>query len=328
MVAAAIAALAAAGPTGGLTLKSEQPLPITFNQGVARVPGGWILSGTNFPVPDSDVLVRTDENLVPQITKTGAIPKAWKDKGYVHIGDIDVVGDVVYAPFEERDYTLGHQATARYNATTLDFIDAVELPQHENSFVAVDPTTMTAWSQDHFDGDTLLRYDINAGWKPLPPLKMNETLHSTQGAAIVPGGIWISTSDPANDIYFVDTTTGIVDKVGTHAHAGGEGEGVDASTANGTLDALENDVGMASTWFEHFGLPTIKAVVQTPQPTSSPGPAAAPTRPRQTASTGTDGAIAMWGLAAFAAAVCLLALRRRAARSDAAAREAEEPVGS
>src|SRR5205823_7907092 len=96
-----------------LTLKSEQPLPITFNQGVARVPDGWILSGTNFPLPDSDVLARTNDQLAPQVTKTGAIPKALKDQGYVHIGDIDVVGDVIYAPLEQRNYALGHQVTAR-----------------------------------------------------------------------------------------------------------------------------------------------------------------------------------------------------------------------
>ena len=38
---------------------SEQAVPFLFNQGVARVPGGWVLSGTNSPVPGTDVLVRT-----------------------------------------------------------------------------------------------------------------------------------------------------------------------------------------------------------------------------------------------------------------------------
>ncbi|MCU1462551.1 MAG: Glycerophosphoryl diester phosphodiesterase [Acidimicrobiales bacterium] len=320
---ALVLATAATAPAN-LTLRSEQPLPITFNQGVARVSDGWILSGTNSPFPNTDVLVRTDEQLVPRITKTSAIPQAWRDKGYVHIGDIDVVGDVVYAPFEQPNYDLGHQATARYDAKTLAFIDAVELPQHENSFVAVDATTMTAWSQDHFDGDTLFRYDIKAGWKPLPPLQMSETLHHTQGAAVVPGGIWISTSDPANDIWFVDTTTGRVVRAGSHAHAG-EGEGIDA--ARGTLDALENDASMATTWFEHFDLPKISV----PAPAAGPAATAAGAASVKAGGRGSTAATGWYGgvaagiaLAALGLGYALL-LRRR--RSDRAAAEREQPVG-
>jgi hypothetical protein len=46
---------------------------------------------------------------------------------------------------------LGHQVTARYDATTLAVTDAVEFPQHENSLVGAStrrrhpPVNCTRW---------------------------------------------------------------------------------------------------------------------------------------------------------------------------------------
>src|SRR5882672_6715643 len=85
LAAALLGIATVAGPTHTATLDSEQQLPLTFNQGVARVSDGWILSGTNSPLPNTDVLVRTNELLVPTVTKPNAIPQAWRDKGYDHI---------------------------------------------------------------------------------------------------------------------------------------------------------------------------------------------------------------------------------------------------
>ena len=118
-------------------------------------PGGWIFSGTNW-------LYKTDDDLHEVMHLSPAIPDAWKAKGFDHIGDIDVVGKYIYAPFEEPDYSKGHQATARYDVDTLKFVDAVMLPQHQNSFVTIDPATMTAYTMDEFDGSSLLRYDVDA----------------------------------------------------------------------------------------------------------------------------------------------------------------------
>ena len=87
---------------------------------------------------------------------------------------------------------------------TLRFVDAVELPQHENSFLTIEPNTMTAYTMDHFDGNTLLRYDVTHNWKRLSPLHLSTTLHHTQGADVLNGVVWISTSDPQNDLYGVD----------------------------------------------------------------------------------------------------------------------------
>ena len=129
-------------PSGGpATVRSEQALPITFNQGVAWVGDGWVLSGTNSPVPGTDVLVRTDPQLHIVAQQAPAIPPELRARNYDHVGDIDVIGSSIYAPLEQPNYDKGEQVTARFDVRTLRYLGSVTLPQHENSFVAVDPRT-------------------------------------------------------------------------------------------------------------------------------------------------------------------------------------------
>jgi hypothetical protein len=275
MITAAAWVVPAAGAST-LVLRSEQSLPALYNQGIARVADGWIISGTNSPVPATDVLARTDEAFSVLAVNPAAIPPEWRAQGYSHIGDIDVVGDVVYAPFEQPDYEQGRQVTARYDAASLQFIDAVVLPQHENSFVAVDASTMTAYSMDRFDGDTLLRYDIAAGWKPLAALQLSELLHHTQGASIADGALWLSTSDEKNRLYRIDLATGHVDLLGEHGHPGGEGEGIAVvPLATGYLHTMVIDPDHTSVWVEHFDLATgPPATPGGPAPTTAGAPPA------------------------------------------------------
>jgi len=217
---------------------------------VAHVSAGWIFSGTN-------VLEHSDERLKVLNENGNAIPAEWAAKGYNHVGDIDVVDGVMYAPLEQPDYNLGHQATARYDPGTLRFIAAVELPQHENSFVAVDASTQTAYTMDHFDGDSLLRYQLPS-WTPMAPLRMSTTLHKTQGGAVARGAIWISTSDPGNHVYRVDVNTGRVETVAGLGDTG-EGEGIDATaTSQGQLHVLRNITGTLDVVFAHLDTPQQK----------------------------------------------------------------------
>jgi hypothetical protein len=246
---------AGAPPTQG-QLRSKTEIPVLYNQGIARVPGGWILTGTLSPIPDTDVMVRTDEHFAVEVRNDAPIPPEWRARGYVHVGDIDVVGNVVYAPFEQPDYSQGHQVTARYDARTLRFLDAVELDQNENSFVAVDPKTRIAYSMENFDGDALLRYDVAHRWKPLRPLKLSMLLEHTQGASIADGAIWISTSDAHNDIYRVNIKTGDVDLVAQITDPPGEGEGLAvAQLSSGFLHATVLDPDQTKVWVEHFSRP-------------------------------------------------------------------------
>jgi hypothetical protein len=201
------------------------------------------------------VIERVDDDLTVVAVMPLPIPASFRAQGYDHVGDIDVVDNVIYVPFEQPHYELGHQVTARYDATKLAFIDAVELAQHENSFVTVDPATMIAYSMDHFDGDSLFRYDVNNGWAPLPPLPMTMTLHHTQGADVADGAVWIATSDDHNGAYRVDIATGDTTSVGTLGHDGAEGEGFDATpTGQGAFHALVNAPRQATVFFDHYDL--------------------------------------------------------------------------
>jgi hypothetical protein len=233
---------------GPLRRASEQAVSAVYKQGVARIPNGWIFSGTNS-------MWRTDDALKVVTSINPAIPYAWAARGFDHVGDIDVVGRYIYAPLEQPDYAKSAQATARFDRDTLRFIDAVPLPQHENSFVTIDPATMTAYTMDHFDGNALLRYDVGHGWKRLAPLRLTTTLHHTQGADILNRVIWISTSDPQNDVFGVDLRTGKVRADGSMGHTGGagEGEGLDATAlASGEIHTVCVDPKITPVWLEHF----------------------------------------------------------------------------
>jgi hypothetical protein len=214
------------------TLTQTRDVSPLYSQGLARVGDGWIFSGM-------DWLARTDDALHQTLINTRAIPPAWTARGYNHIGDIDVIGNIVYAPYEEPNYALGHQATAMYDAATLRFISAVVLKQHQNSFITVDPKTMIAYSMDEFGGAALLRYDVKHAWKPLPPLKMSRFVDKVQGADVADGAVWLSTDDAIKGIYRVDLATGNVDTLASQGVPRGEGEGIDATAlSSGLLHAL------------------------------------------------------------------------------------------
>lgn len=246
IVVAISAAPAGAAPTA--QLKSEQKADATFQQGIARIPGGWVLTGTLF-------LARVDEKL--KVTKQfpAPIPQNLKEQGYRHIGDIDVVGKYIYAPLEQPNYELGNQVTARYDVKTLKFVDSVVLPQHENSFVTVDPKTMIGYSFDRFGGQALLRYDVRADWKPLDPLPMSAFVDMVQGGDVSGGFAWLSTSNPTNELYRVDLATGEVVDLGSAGHVPGEGEGIDATKLDsGRIHSLVVDPKRTPVWLGHFAI--------------------------------------------------------------------------
>jgi hypothetical protein len=175
VVALAAGAVGAAAPQARLT--NEVQLDPVYNQEIARAKDGWVLSGTR-------VLARADDRLQDTNRVADAIPGDWAARGYNHIGDVDIVGRYVYAPYEQPDYERGEQAIARYDAKTLAFVDAVTVP-HEASFVTVDPKTMIAYSMDRFGGDALLRYDVRKSWKQLSPVCMSQLVDRVQGGDVV-----------------------------------------------------------------------------------------------------------------------------------------------
>jgi hypothetical protein len=49
----------------------------------------------------------------------------WAGRGFNHVGDIDVIGQYIYAPLEQQNYAEGTQAAAIFDRDTLRFVDAV-----------------------------------------------------------------------------------------------------------------------------------------------------------------------------------------------------------
>lgn len=205
------------------TVTSERELGIAYRQGVARHAEGWVFS-TNFS------LFRTDDDLKEIAKNEQAIPEEWVAKGYNHVGDVDIVDGVIYAPVEQPDMKVGRQAMFRYKASTLEFLDGVEVAQHHASFVSVDPQSMIAYSTDYFDDEALLRYDVAKNWAVLPPLKLDRKIGHIQGGDVGDGAFWISTDDDHDGLYRVDLQTGHVQDIGSMGHADGEGEGIDVTT--------------------------------------------------------------------------------------------------
>ena len=237
---------AAAAPQTRLT--SEAQLDPVYNQGIARANDGWVLSGTR-------VLARVDDRLQDTSRVTEPIPTEWAARGFNHIGDIDLVGKYVYAPYEQPDYERGEQAIARYDARTLAFVDAVTVAQHEASFVTVDPKTMIAYSMDRFGGDALLRYDVRNSWKQLSPVRMSQFVDRVQGGDVVAGAVWLSTDDDANMLYRVALPGGRVDALGNAGHVDGEGEGIDATKLrSGRLHMLTVDVMFTPVWLGNLAV--------------------------------------------------------------------------
>lgn len=264
VAALVVGLLAAAGPTA--TVASDQRLDPVYDQGLARSDSSWVVSGR-------DALARINDGGVPELRVDVAIPPAWARQGFDHIGDIDVSGTTLYVPFEQPSYAQGRQAMARYDARTLAFRDAKIVNQHENSFVAVDGASGIAYSMDRFGGDALVRYDVRAGWRRLPPLQLDRTLARVQGAAVARGAVWLITDDEQNRMYRVDITTGAVSELGSAPPIDGEAEGIDAtSVARDGLHATVVAPDHTFVTLHHFtvtGEPTAAAAAAAPRASTS-----------------------------------------------------------
>jgi hypothetical protein len=225
----------AAGPPPVATVTSEQEVDPSFRQGLAKADAGWVFS-TNL------VLFRTDDNLVITRRQDKAIPEKWASQGFDHIGDVDVADGIMYAPVEQPGYSTNRQAMFRYDAATLDFLDAVPVAQAHNAWVAVDPDTMTAYSMSGFSDNVVRRYDILANWEPLDSVMLDRTLERVQGGDVRDGYLWLSTDDATNGLYRVDLRTGAVASLGSIGRVDGEGEGIDATVLpSGALHVLGAD---------------------------------------------------------------------------------------
>jgi hypothetical protein len=230
-----------------ISLVGTDEVDATFAQGVAADRTGWILSGTN-------LLGHAGPTGTIRDRQGPVIPADWAAQGYNHVGDVDVAGATLYVPFEQSDYQRGQQAMARYDATTLQFLDATPVSQHHNSFVAVDATHHLAYSTDWFDDDAVLRYDLAHGWKRLAPLRLSRKLGHIQGGAVGGGQLFLSTDDDRNGVYGVDLRSGAVRFLGSTGHGAGEAEGIAFTDRRGRaeLHTITADAMIVPVYLDHW----------------------------------------------------------------------------
>jgi hypothetical protein len=225
----------------------ERTIDPAYRQGLARVDDRWIFSF-------NDGLFLTDDDLVKVGEVMPAIPSDWAAQGFNHIGDIDVAGGMVYAPVEQDDYGKAEQAMFRYDATSLQFIDAVTVPQHHNAWVTVDDEGI-AYSMDEFSDDAVVRYDTKDGWRQLEPLPLTMPLERVQGGDAIDGVLWLSTDDETDGIYRVDLASGATTATGSMGHVEGEGEGIDATPLPiGDLHVISLAPDIVTVWLIHLGV--------------------------------------------------------------------------
>ena len=228
----------------GAALVSQQQMEPAYDRGIAHAGTGWIASG-------AEVLATLDDSLTTTRRLDDAIPRAWAQRGFDRIGDIDVAGDTLYVPFGRAG--SDRQAMARYDAATLAFEDATLVQQHANPFVAVDATSGIAYSIDGTGGDELARYDVRAGWRPLAPLHLDRSLEQVQGGAVARDSVWIATVDADHTVYRVDIESGRVEEVATASPTGGRSGGVDAvALTSGDLHVSVADPGGGAVTLDHF----------------------------------------------------------------------------
>src|SRR4051794_30431114 len=206
----------ASGP--GAALVSQQQMEPAYDRGIAHAGTGWVASGT-------DVLATLDDSLTTTRRLDDAIPRAWAQRGFDRIGDVDVAGDTLYVPFGREG--SDQQAMARYDAATLAFEDATLVPQHTNAFVAVDGTTGIAYSMDRTRGDEILRYDVRSGWRPIAALHMDRVLDGVRGGAVARDAVWLVSGDSRHTVSRVDLSSGVVTEVGGATPNRGRTGGVD-----------------------------------------------------------------------------------------------------
>ncbi len=244
----------ASASNGQVKLAVTTGVSMLYSQGIARLSNGWAFSA-------KAGLWRTDNDFNQVVEKINPLPQNLLDQGFGHIGDIDAADGKLYVGLEQGDFSKGKQAVAWFDPQTLDFLGTVDLPQHENPCLAIDETTLIAYTPDKYHGTEIRRYDVKNAWKPLPSLTLSRQLDAMQGLDVADGALWFSCDDAVHGLYRADLKTGETVQIGSAGHLEATGsvmpevEGIDAShTGSGFLHVLTNEPLQATSWVDDFVL--------------------------------------------------------------------------
>ena len=238
------------------TAKAVKTDPVSFwySQGLAKISTGWVFS-------HAGALYRTDAAFVQQLEHIAPLPDELNKMKFLHIGDIDHWGDVIFAGLEQQDYAKNQQAYAWFDAETLTCQGYAFVAQHEFAWLSIEPTPTIAYTMSNYSDDTVVRYDAASPgqWKQLTSLKLSRKVNKVQGGDIAMGTLWLSTDDDNHGLFRVDLASGDVQEIGTLGHTNGfnlgkpEGEGIDATLIDGALlHTLTGEPLKLTSWVDHF----------------------------------------------------------------------------
>lgn len=135
----------------------KMPLPLlrTLNEGIANDGKNWFFSQQHF-------LVSTSEDPLEIVLGPNydATPKELKDKGYNHIGDIDITGEVIYGGIEPKD-KKNPGVLAKWSTKDLSLISYTVTNQDGMPWVAVNPSTRKLYSAVWNAEKNLTVYDMD-----------------------------------------------------------------------------------------------------------------------------------------------------------------------
>ena len=217
--------------TTSMSVASTSP-NLTSHQGVAWDGTYYYVSGTNklTKYTAAWVLVATNTNPL------GAV-----GFGTNHVGDIEVVNGVVYAPVES--YTsisvFSSQRIARFSAETLSYIDSVSVSAqgHEVSSIAYCPTDGYLYVSSYADGSKLWRYNLST-LSYVSSLSLSSTISQVQGVTWWKEAFWI-TSGYNKNTYRVEYGGNVRDSVYTASGSDDDYEGI-GHTDSGLLVLVDS----------------------------------------------------------------------------------------
>ncbi len=198
------------------------PDSVYHGQGVASDGDAWIFSSANH-------LLRSGAEFEELVANAQPVPKAVRDDGGKHIGDIDVHEGLLYAPIEDAP-AFQHPYIVTYDAKTLEPTgDNRLLPKERQPdgvpWVAVDGPRRRLYTAEWDPTDHLNVYDLDdlAFVQTIP---LTPAIGRIQGAKVFGGLLYASSDDEQKSVYAIDLDTGMVMKRFTLGTPKSEAEGL------------------------------------------------------------------------------------------------------
>lgn len=266
------------------------PFVLLRSQGVTHDDTGWIFSwqgGMERTTPDYTTQALAtwpyDDVYQPSVNLDGT-----NHFGGTHIGDVDTIDGLIYAPLEDGEFDVGvatlndpeyqQSFIELYDAKTLLYTGVRYPVPHELSrdgvpWIAIDKTKREAYTGEwNMPTDTLNVFDLQMNLKRKLRLRYPDSfgvgfhLSRIQGGEISGGAMYVARDDAQHTIYKIDLATGRVARLFTMEWPEPselEGIAVYPTPDGALLHALlikdndlddPNNLNKVRASFQHFGL--------------------------------------------------------------------------